>query len=64
MTNLHRPEASGQVVSFERPSHYWLRRARRHRKRGSITGGGLAPAGCGPELGSGALRLRRPSLRT
>ena len=58
MTNLHRPEASGQVVSFERPSHYWLRRARRHRKRGEHhQAAALLRRAVALEPGSGALRL-------
>ncbi|MEA5013961.1 MAG: tetratricopeptide repeat protein [Candidatus Limiplasma sp.] len=58
MTNLHRPEIPGQVVSFERPSHYWFRRAQRHRKRGEHhQAAALLRRAVALEPASGELRL-------
>ena len=58
MTNLHRPDSLGQVVSFERPSHYWLRRAQRHRKRGEHhQAAALLRRAVALEPASGELRL-------
>ncbi len=34
MSNFQHSDLSGRVVSFEKPPHYWLRRAQQHRKRG------------------------------
>jgi len=59
MSHLYRPFMAGQVVSFEKPSGYWLRRAEHHRKRGEHhRAAALLRQAVALEPSSGDLRLQ------
>ncbi|MCL1854453.1 MAG: tetratricopeptide repeat protein [Clostridia bacterium] len=59
MSNPNRPVMAGQVVTFEKPSGYWLRRAEHHRKRGEHhRAAALLRRAVSLEPSSGELRLQ------